>query len=43
MKSFIIDKISGKLATENTPLETRQEKIITNVRSILYWVDKKIY
>ena len=40
-ESFIIDKISGKLATENTPLETRQEKIITNVRSILYWVDKK--
>lgn len=39
-ESFIIDKISGKLATENTPPETREEKIITNVHSILYWVDK---
>jgi len=40
-ESFFIDKISGKLATENTPLQTRQEKVITNVHSILYWVDKK--
>ena len=28
------------MATENTPPETREEKIITNVHSILYWVDK---
>ncbi|KKR62254.1 hypothetical protein A2643_00325 [Candidatus Nomurabacteria bacterium RIFCSPHIGHO2_01_FULL_39_220] len=40
-ENFFIDKISGKLATENTPLQTRQEKVITNVHSILYWVDKK--
>ncbi len=40
-ENFFIDKISGKLATENTPKETLQEKVITNVHSILYWVDKK--
>lgn len=39
-ESFFIDKISGKLATPNTPKETLQEKIITNVHSILYWVNK---
>jgi penicillin-binding protein 1A len=38
---FFIDKISGKLATDDTPKETRQEKIITNVHSILYWVDRQ--
>ena len=37
---FFIDKISGKLATENTPKETKQEKVITDVHSILYWVNK---
>jgi 1A family penicillin-binding protein len=40
-ESFFIDKISGKLATDYTPKETRQEKILTNVHSILYWLDKK--
>ena len=39
-ENFFIDKISGKLASSNTPKETREEKIITNVHSILYWVDK---
>ncbi len=39
-ENFFIDKISGKLATEFTPKETTQEKIITNVHSILYWIDK---
>ncbi|MCF7833786.1 MAG: PBP1A family penicillin-binding protein [Candidatus Pacebacteria bacterium] len=38
-ENFFIDKISGKLATENTPQETLQEKVLTNVHSILYWVD----
>lgn len=37
---FFVDKISGKLATENTPNETLSEKVITNVHSILFWVDK---
>ncbi len=39
-ENFFIDKISGKLATELTPKETLQEKVVTNVHSILYWVDK---
>jgi hypothetical protein len=39
--NFFIDKISGKLATEFTPQETTEEKVITNVHSIIYWVDKK--
>jgi 1A family penicillin-binding protein len=38
--SFFIDKISGKLATPDTPKETREEKVITDVHSILYWVNK---
>ena len=39
--SFIIDKISGKLATEMTPIETQQEIFLPDVHEILYWVDKK--
>jgi len=39
-ENFFIDTISGKLATANTPPETKKEKIITNVHSILYWVDR---
>ena len=39
-ESFFVDKISGLLATENTPKETLQEKVITNVHTILYWVDR---
>jgi len=39
-ENFFIDKISGKLATEYTPKETIQEKVITNVHSILYWVSR---
>jgi 1A family penicillin-binding protein len=38
--TFFIDKISGKLATDLTPNETREEISIPNVHSILYWVDK---
>jgi len=40
-ENFFIDRISGKLATENTPKETTVEKVITNVHSILYWVNKR--
>jgi len=40
-ESFFIDKISGKLATEYTPLELKEEKVITSVHNILYWIDKK--
>jgi 1A family penicillin-binding protein len=39
-ESVVIDTISGKRATEFTPLETRKELIITNPHSILHWVDK---
>lgn len=39
-ESFVVDKISGGLATENTPFEFREEKFITNVHTILYWLDK---
>jgi len=38
--NFFIDKISGKLATASTPPETREEKVVTDVHSILYWVDR---
>lgn len=39
-KSFTIDKISGKLATEFTPTETQEEVFTPDVHEILYWVDK---
>ncbi len=39
-ESFFIDKVSGKLATDLTPPEARQEKVVTNVHSILYWINK---
>lgn len=39
-ENFFIDKISKKLASPNTPKETTEERVITNVHSILYWVDK---
>src|SRR3989339_654976 len=37
---FTIDKISGKLATDLTPEETKKEIYFPNVHEILYWVDK---
>lgn len=37
---YEIDNISGKLATEYTPEETKEEKVITNVHSILHWIKK---
>lgn len=39
-KSVWVDKVTGMLATENTPPEARVEKIITDVEDILYWVNK---
>ena len=39
-ENFFIDKISLKLATELTPGETKEEKVVTNVHSILYWIDR---
>lgn len=39
-KSVYIDKITGLLATDATPPESRIEKVITDVEDILYWVNK---
>lgn len=39
--SFMIDTTTGKLATENTPVEVREERVTLNVKSILYWIDKE--
>ncbi|PIP73458.1 MAG: hypothetical protein COW88_01890 [Candidatus Lloydbacteria bacterium CG22_combo_CG10-13_8_21_14_all_47_15] len=40
-ETYTIDAISGKLATDYTPEETRVELAIQNIHSILYWVNKK--
>lgn len=37
--SNLIDRISGKLATEYTPLEILDEKVTGGIHSILHWVD----
>ncbi len=39
-KTYFIDKISGKLATEFTPPEFRVERAVRDIHSILYWIDK---
>lgn len=39
-QKYLIDKISGKLATEFTPPELIEEKTINQIHSILHWVDK---
>lgn len=39
-ESVMIDKVTGERATDSTPVEAREERIITNVQDILYWVDK---
>jgi 1A family penicillin-binding protein len=38
-QTFKIDKISGNLATENTPIELVEEKTFFEPHSILYYVD----
>ncbi len=38
-ESFFIDSVSGKLATDLTPPETKVEKVIPNPHSIPYWID----
>lgn len=37
---YKVDKISGKLATEFTPPELIEERVITQVHSILNWINK---
>ncbi|PIQ91342.1 MAG: hypothetical protein COV70_04195 [Parcubacteria group bacterium CG11_big_fil_rev_8_21_14_0_20_39_22] len=39
-QTYYIDSFTGGLATQYTPEELKQERVITNVHSILYWVDK---
>jgi len=39
-EAYIIDKASGKMATQYTPQELREEIIVPNIHTILYWVDK---
>ena len=38
--SYWMDTISGKVATQYTPEETKKEVIFNNVHSILYWLNK---
>ncbi len=38
--SYFIDTITGKLATAETPEQTKKEIISPNVHDILYWVNK---
>ncbi len=37
---FYTDKISGGIATDLTPAAAKEPHVITNVHSILYWIDK---
>ncbi len=39
-ENFFIDRVSGGLATEFTPKETKEERVVTNVHTILHWVDR---
>jgi len=39
-KTYTIDTVSGKLATEFTPTETRKEIPVISVHSILFWLNK---
>ena len=39
-RTYFVDKLSGKRATEFTPPEFREERAIREVHSILYWIDK---
>jgi 1A family penicillin-binding protein len=39
-QSYVIDKVSGKLATEFTPQELKQEVVNNDIHDILYWISK---
>ena len=39
-ETYLIDTVSGKHATELTPIETQQERVLENVHSILHWVSR---
>jgi hypothetical protein len=40
-QSYIIDRISGKLATPYTPEEYKEERVVPDPHEILHWVNKK--
>ena len=39
--SYVVDTVTGKLATNFTPLETREERVVPDIHSILHWVEKE--
>lgn len=39
-ETYLVDKTSGKRATENTPEDRLEERVVSNVHTILYWLDK---
>lgn len=39
-KNYFIDKASGKLATANTPEDYREEKVVQQIHSLLYWLGR---
>ena len=38
--AYFVNKLSGELATEYTPMELKEERVVKQIHSILYWVDK---
>jgi penicillin-binding protein 1C len=39
-ESVMVDKLTGLLATAATPVAAQEEKVVTDVHDILYWVNK---
>ncbi|MBI2476346.1 MAG: transglycosylase domain-containing protein [Candidatus Taylorbacteria bacterium] len=39
-QAYFVNKLSGERATEFTPLELREERVVKQIHSILYWLDK---
>ncbi|MSU56116.1 MAG: PBP1A family penicillin-binding protein [Candidatus Taylorbacteria bacterium] len=39
-RTYFVDKLSGKRATEFTPPSSLEERAVREVHSVLYWIDK---
>ncbi|MDP3735272.1 MAG: PBP1A family penicillin-binding protein [bacterium] len=39
--SYVVDKISGKIATDLTPQELREERVVVDPHTILHWVNRE--
>lgn len=39
-QTYFTDAVSGKLATDRTPQETKKENVVTQIHDILYWINK---